>query len=67
MRSKAEEQGNADVPETPSPKKKRVGGSGRSRYGKMAQDLSCPKPLLATKISEQMAYKRRENGTSLEG
>lgn len=32
-------------PETPSPKKKSVGGLGRSRYGRIACDLSWPKLL----------------------
>jgi len=34
-----------DVPDTPSPKKNKVGGSGNLRYGRIAWDLSCPNPL----------------------
>jgi len=37
--------GAIDKPDTPSPKKKRVGGSLKSRYGRIACDLSCPNPL----------------------
>jgi hypothetical protein len=33
------------APETPSPKKKRTGGWGSSRYDRIALDLSCPNPL----------------------
>lgn len=31
-----------NVPDTPSPKKNRIGGSGRALYGRIACDLSCP-------------------------
>ena len=37
--------GRVDSPETPSPKKKMSGGSGRSRYGRIAWLLSWPNPL----------------------
>ena len=41
--SKAEWERNA--PDTPSPKKNKVGGPGNPRYGRIAWDLSCPNPL----------------------
>jgi len=39
------------VPDTPSPKKNRVGGLGSSLYGKIALDLSWPNPLQGGSIT----------------
>jgi hypothetical protein len=37
------------LPDTPSPKKKSIGGLFSLRYGRIACDLSCPNPLFALK------------------
>lgn len=46
-----------DVPDTPSPKKNRVGGSDNLRYGRIAWDLSCPNPLRNRNRNENPSQK----------